>query len=115
MDIVDAQVHLNRFGNNWEHTDHALIADYAVATMDALGLSAVLIDEWAGFDNPVTKRGKLPGYFLPNGAVRGEQPFSDRALVAHLDRLAYTVRIDPLDPDCERLIACFHDRPGAVA
>jgi len=115
MDIVDAQVHLNRFGNNWEHTDHALIADYAVATMDALGLSAVLIDEWAGFDNPVTKRGHLPGYFLPNGAVRGQHPFSERALGLHPDRFAYIVRIDPLDPELERLMAGVHDRPGAVA
>jgi len=39
MDIVDAQVHLNRLGSDWQHIDPALIVDYAVVTMDALGLS----------------------------------------------------------------------------
>ena len=105
MNIVDAQVHLNRLGSNWEHTDAAVAVDYAVATMDALGLSAVLIDEWAGFDNPTTKRGHLPGYFLPNGAVRGQHPFSEQAVALHPDRFGYIARIDPIDPDLEELMA----------
>jgi predicted TIM-barrel fold metal-dependent hydrolase len=115
MDIVDAQVHLNRLGANWERTDQAVIVDYAVATMDALGLSAVLIDEWAGFYEPVTKRGHLPGHLLPNGAMRGEHPFSEKAVAMYPDRFASIVRIDPGDPELERLMAGVHDRPGAVA
>jgi len=113
MDIVDAQVHLNRLGSDWERTDPALILDYAVVTMDALGLSAVLIDEWAGFDNPVTKRGHLPGYFLPNGAVRGLHPFSEKAMELFPDRFHWVARIDPLDPEVDSLMAQVHDKPGA--
>src|SRR5437763_16747492 len=105
MDIVDAQVHLNRLGSDWQHAPPALIVDYAVATMDALGLSAVLIDEWAGFDNPVTKRGHLPGRFLPNGAGRGEHPFSDLAVKLHPDRFAYVARIDATCPHPEQSMA----------
>jgi predicted TIM-barrel fold metal-dependent hydrolase len=114
MDIVDAQVHLNRLGSDWEHTPHPLIVDYAVATMDALGLSAILIDEWAGWDNPVTKRGHLPGRMLPNGAVRGEHPFSETAMQLHPDRFAYVARIDPLDPDLETLMAHVRKKPGSL-
>ncbi|MBV9322539.1 MAG: amidohydrolase [Chloroflexi bacterium] len=114
MDIVDAQVHLNRLGSDWEHTPAELIVDYAVVTMDALGLDAVLIDEWAGFDNPVTKRGHLPGRFLPNGAVRGEHPFSEAAIRLHPDRFRYVARIDPIDPDLETLMADVRNKPGAL-
>jgi L-fuconolactonase len=114
MDIVDAQVHLNRLGSDWQHTDPALIVDYAVVTMDALGINGVLIDEWAGFDNPISKRGHLPGHFLPNGAVRGEYPFSERAVALHPDRFAYVARIDPIDPDLEELMAGVRRKPGAV-
>ena len=114
MDIVDAQVHLNRLGSDWQHTDPRLIVDYAVVTMDALGLDAVLVDEWAGFANPVTKRGHLPGRFLPNGAVRGEHPFSEQAIALHPDRFAYVARIDPLDPDLEALMAGVRQKPGAL-
>jgi L-fuconolactonase len=114
MDIVDAQVHLNRLGSHWEHTDHAVIVDYAVVLMDALGLRGILIDEWAGFDNPVTKRGHLPGYFLPNGAVRGLHPFSETALALHPDRFGYVARIDPLDPDVDALMAEVRRKPGGL-
>jgi predicted TIM-barrel fold metal-dependent hydrolase len=111
MDIVDAQVHLNRLGSNWEHTDPALIVDYAVVTMDALGLSGVLIDEWAGFD---AQRRHLPGYVLPNGAMRGQHPFSERAVALHPDRFAYVARIDPNDPELVELMAQVRGKPGAV-
>ncbi|HEX8967568.1 MAG TPA: amidohydrolase family protein, partial [Chloroflexota bacterium] len=114
MDIVDAQVHLNRLGSDWEHTPRAVVVDYAVVTMDALGLSAVLIDEWAGFDNPITKRGHLPGHFLPNGAMRGEHPFSEEAVRLHPDRFAYVARIDPTDPDLDELMAGVRRKPGAM-
>jgi L-fuconolactonase len=114
MDIVDAQVHLNRLGSDWERTPDDVIVDYAVETMDALGLSAILIDEWAGFDNPVTKRGHLPGRFLPNGAVRGEHPFSEAAMRLHPERFAYIARIDPIDPDLETLMAGVRQKPGAL-
>ncbi|HEU0169731.1 MAG TPA: amidohydrolase family protein [Chloroflexota bacterium] len=111
MDIVDSQVHLNRIGSQWEQLDRGIVLDYAVATMDALGLSAILIDEWAGFDE---KRRHLPGHVLPNGAMRGEHPFSELALATHPDRFAYVARIDPNDPEVESLMAGVRQRPGAL-
>jgi L-fuconolactonase len=111
MDIVDAQVHLNRIGSDWEHTDLSLIVDYAIVTMDALGLSAVLIDEWAGFDE---KRRHLPGTVLPNGAMRGQHPFSERAVALHPDRFGYVARIDPTDPELDELMAQVRTKPGAL-
>jgi L-fuconolactonase len=114
MEFVDAQVHLNRLNPDWEQTDHATLVHSAVTTMDALGLNAVLIDEWAGFANPVTKRGHLPGHFLPNGAMRGEHPFSETAVSLYPERFGYVARIDPLDPDLERLMAEVPDKPGAL-
>jgi len=114
VDIVDAQVHLNRLGADWEHTDNAARVDQALATMDALGLSAVLIDEWAGFADPVTKRGHLPGHFLQNGAMRGEHPFSETAVARYPDRFAYVARIDPLDSELESLMAGIRSHPGAL-
>ncbi|MBV9582677.1 MAG: amidohydrolase [Chloroflexi bacterium] len=114
MDIVDAQVHLNRLGRDWEHTPAEVVVDHAVVAMDALGLSAVLIDEWTGFDNPVTKHGHLPGQWLANGAMRGHQPFSEIAVRLHPDRFAYIARIDPIDPDLDALMADVRNRPGAL-
>src|ERR1051325_2810355 len=114
MDIVDAQVHLNRLNPDWEQTDHATLVHSAVATMDALGLNAVLIDEWAGFANPVTKRGHLPGHFLENGAMRGEHPFSETAVSLYPDRFGYVARIGPLDPELESLMRSVRERPGAL-
>jgi L-fuconolactonase len=114
MDIVDAQVHLNRFGAKWEHAADAAKVHNAVATMDALGLTAVLIDEWAGFANPVTKGGHLPGHFLSNGAMRGEHPFSAKAVELYPGRFAYVARIDPLDPELDSLMSGVRTRPGAL-
>jgi L-fuconolactonase len=111
MDIVDAQVHLNRLGSDWERTDDALIVDYAVVTMDALGLDAILIDEWAGFDE---KRRHLPGHVLPNGAMRGQHPFSETAMQLQPNRFAYVARIDPNDPEVDALMAAVRTKPGAV-
>jgi hypothetical protein len=51
MDSVDAQVHLNRLGSDWQHTDRALIVDYAVVTMDALGsrLKGVTVNQYGAW------------------------------------------------------------------
>ena len=112
MYIVDAQVHLNRFGSRWRETDADLIVDYAVAAMDAIGIDGVVIDEWAGFD---AQQRHLPGTVLPNGAMRGRYPFSQRAVMLHPDRFAYVARIDPNDPEIEMLVDQVRQTPGAVA
>ena len=112
MDIVDAQVHLNRFGRHWHTTAPDVIVDYAVAAMDALGINGVVIDEWAGFD---AEHRHLPGTVLPNGAMRGQHPFSQRAVALYPDRFSYVARIDPHDPEIEDLVGHLHEQPGVVA
>jgi predicted TIM-barrel fold metal-dependent hydrolase len=112
MDVVDSQVHLNRFGSRWRDTAPDLIVDYAVAAMDAVGIDGIVIDEWAGFD---AEHRHLPGTVLPNGAIRGHYPFSQRAVALHPDRFAYVARIDPNDPEIEILVNQIHGTPGVVA
>jgi len=111
MDIVDSQVHLNRLGSDWEHTDHALVVDYAVVTMDALGLSAILIDEWTGFDDQMRH---YPGYPLENGIMRSQLPFSERAVALHPDRFGYVARVDFRDPELDRLVSEVRTKPGGL-
>ena len=86
MDIVDSQVHLNRFGSEWRNTAPDVIVNYAVAATDALGIDGIVIDEWAGFD---AQHRHLPGAVLPNGAMRGHYPFSQQAVDLYPDRFAY--------------------------
>jgi len=112
MDIVDSQVHLNRFGRHWQNTNPDVIVDYAVAAMDALGIDGIVIDEWAGFD---AQHRHLPGTVLPNGAMRGQYPFAKRAVALHPDRFSYVARIDPNDPEIEALVDQIHRLPGIVA
>src|SRR5215207_5869846 len=102
MDIVDAQVHLNRLGTHWRRTDLRVVVDYAVVTMDALGIAAVLIDEWSGFDDQMRH---YPGYALPNGAMRSQLPFSEKAVELYPERFGYVARIDPRDPELDALMA----------
>ena len=111
MDIVDSQVHLNRFGSHWQNAAPDVIVEYALAAMDALGIDGIVIDEWAGFD---AQRRHLPGTVLPNGAMRASYPFSQRAVALHPDRFSYVARIDPDDPEIELLVDQMHETPGIV-
>jgi len=46
--------------------------------------------------------------------MRGQHPFSERAIALHPDRFAYVARIDPTDPDLDALMAGVLSTPGAV-
>jgi len=111
MEIVDAQVHLNQLVPDWRTADYDRVIAESITAMDAVGVGAVLIAESRGFDAQM--RPAL-GPVLPNGAVRGEFPFSERAVALHPDRFAYLVRIDRKDPELERLMAEVRTKPGAL-
>jgi len=111
MEIVDAQVHLNQLVPDWRTADPDRVIAESITAMDAVGVGAVLIAESRGFDAQM--RPAL-GPVLPNGAVRGEFPFSERAVALHPDRFAYLVRIDRKDPELERLMAEVRTKPGAL-
>ncbi|MEN3975741.1 amidohydrolase family protein [Emcibacter sp. SYSU 3D8] len=98
MDIVDSQIHFGPGG-----------IDRTLAAMDALGIGAVLADEFWGLDN------WGPGYTLPNGAYRVTSPTAELAAWLHPDRFSYVLRIDRLDPEADSLIRMSKDAPHCRA
>src|SRR5207244_12725597 len=67
--VVDAQLHLNLFG-----------IEPALAAMDAVGVDAVVVDEFWGFDED---RNPIPGHRLPNGSYRPIDRKSTRLNSSH--------------------------------
>jgi L-fuconolactonase len=99
MDIVDAQVHIGP--GRIEET---------LAAMDALGIRAILIDEyWFG-----RKMGD-PAYSVPGGAHRPVQPTAELAALMYPDRFSYLVRLDRNDRDVTTVIRMARDAPHARA
>ncbi len=102
MDIVDAQVHFNRLGT----------LEAGIAVMDAVGVNALLYDEYWSFDE---QSRILPGYALPGGAFRHVFPLAEEAALRFPERFAYLVRFDRRDPDLEALIASIPQTPQRKA
>lgn len=100
FEILDTQVHMNAFQT-----------ETAIATMDAMGIGAVVIDEFTGFDH---RERVLPGRELPGGALRSTAPYSEAAVAEHPERFAYITRVDPDDPELDVLFAELAARPGLV-
>src|SRR5712691_8066288 len=111
MEIVDAQVHLNQLVPDWRTAATDAVIATSIQAMDAVGVRAALIAESRGFDSRM--RPAL-GPELPNGAIRAEFPFSERAVAQHPDRFAYLVRIDVKDPEVERIVGEVRQKPGAL-
>ena len=111
MEIVDAQVHLNQLVPDWRTADIDSVIATGLQVMDAVGVQAALIAESRGFDSRM--RPAL-GPELPNGAIRAQFPFSERAVEQHPERFAYLVRIDFRDPELERLVGEVRSKPGAL-
>lgn len=101
MDIVDAQVHANMLGT-----------EVTLAIMDALGIAAVLFDE---FDGPAADGALLPGYRLSNGAFRTVGPNAEAAAIRHPERFAFLMRVDPTDPGIECWVETLSAAPGCKA
>ena len=101
MEIVDAQVHLNMVG-----------IEAGLVAMDAVGVRAVVIDEFWGFD---AKARPVPGFELAGGSYRHIQPMAELAVAQHPDRFGYVTRVQPDDPDIERVIGELRSRPGCMA
>ena len=111
MEIVDAQVHVNRLVSDWQTADPDAVLLAATTTMDAVGIDTVLIAESHGYDAQLRP---LFAEVLPNGAVRASVPFSKRAMQQFPERFGYLVRIDAIDPELERLVAEVRTSPGAL-
>jgi predicted TIM-barrel fold metal-dependent hydrolase len=92
MEVIDAQVHLNHLG-----------IDACIAAMDAVGIDGAIIDQFPP-----------SGTRLPGGAVRYRYDISQEAVRRFPARFAYVARIDPADPDRERIIAEVRGHPGRL-
>jgi predicted TIM-barrel fold metal-dependent hydrolase len=98
MRITDAQIHFGPGG-----------IEQTLAAMDALGIDAVLADEFWGL------KSWGPGYWLSNGAYRVTSPTAELASWLHPDRFSYVLRVDRRDPEVESLIRMAKDAPRARA
>lgn len=96
-DVVDAQVHLD------------MSPEAALACMDAVGIGAILIDEFwhkrDEFGNP------LPGFRLPDGIFRPVSPFSHWAAIVNPNRFMSLLRVHRNDPDTTSLFAIASSTP----
>jgi predicted TIM-barrel fold metal-dependent hydrolase len=109
IEIIDAQVHLNQLGPDWQTASIDSVIATGIEAMDAVGIDKVLIGEAHGFDSKFRPLGEE----LPNGAIRSAYPFSERAVELHPARFTYHVVIDFQDPELDRLTAEVRTRPGA--
>jgi predicted TIM-barrel fold metal-dependent hydrolase len=103
VDIVDAQVHINRG-----------MVEPTLLAMDALGIRSVLIDDfWLDLENYTAQQD--PGYRLANGAWRPAWPQAELASILHPDRFAYFVRLNRVDPQLESVMRVIGSSPHARA
>lgn len=98
-DIVDAQIHLGPGG-----------VSEVLAQMDALGISAALIDEYwlRSFANE-------PHHVLAGGVQRPVAPTAELAAQLRPDRFSYLLRIARDDPGYAGVIRQQRDTPGGRA
>jgi hypothetical protein len=92
IEIIDAQVHLNQLGPDWQTVPTDSVIATGIEAMDAVGTDRVLISEAHGFDSQFRPLGEV----LSNGAVRTPYPFSlypfsERAVELHPARSTYHV------------------------
>lgn len=111
IEVVDAQVHLNQLVPDWRTAPTDSVIATGLQAMDAVGIHAALIAESRGFDN---KMRPALGPELPNGAIRAQFPFSERAVELHPDRFGYLVRVDIKDPELARIVGEIRSKPGAL-
>ncbi len=78
--------------------------------MDALGIRAILIDEYWMGRNPGD-----PSYPVPHGAYRPIQPTAELAALLHPERFSYLVRLDRKDREATTVIRMARDAPHARA
>lgn len=99
-EVVDTQVHLNELG-----------LEAGLAAMDAVGVAAVVIDEWWGYDQHGLAK---PFRYLPNGAIRSQYRFAEDAVRRYPSRFVYMARVDPADPELTDVVEAIAANPFQV-
>ena len=92
MEIIDSQIHFGPGG-----------ISETVAAMDAIGIKAVLIDEWW------IKTPDHPGYEIAPGVFRRSSPTAELAAWTHPGRFSYLMRTDHRDPEIASLVRQARD------
>ncbi|PZE37126.1 amidohydrolase [Curtobacterium sp. MCPF17_031] len=104
MRVIDSQLHLGP-GQ----------IDTTLASMDALGIDSVLVDEfWARHPSGHPDFFE-PGRRLPGGAWRSAFPTAETAALLHEDRFATVVRVDPDDDGLSWLVPALAAEPHVKA
>src|SRR3954467_10782259 len=111
MEIIDAQVHLNNLLPDWQTVDLDSAVRAGVTVLDAVGIDRVLIAESWGLDAQMRP---ARATVLPNGAIRMQFPFSERAVALYPERFVSLRRVDHRDPELERLVSEVRAQPGAL-
>jgi L-fuconolactonase len=97
MDIVDCQVHIGPGG-----------IEETVASMDALGIKSILIDEFWG------EKGD-PAYPVGEGGARQTFATAELASWTYPERFSYLIRLSRHDPEARSIIRIARDAPYARA
>jgi hypothetical protein len=93
LDIVDSQVHANKFRKS--SFDHQLKLEAVVGAMDAMGVKGVVIDEYTFRDEAGHMQ---PGAYDARGSWIPQRPFSKLAFEHYPDRFRFLWRVDIQDP-----------------
>jgi predicted TIM-barrel fold metal-dependent hydrolase len=101
VDIVDAQVHINKVG-----------ISSSIEAMNALGIAAALFHEHGGRD---ADQNPLPHQRLESGFVRPNGSLGEVAARRYPDRLSYLWQVDPRDPDLDAVVRLTRASPQARA
>lgn len=132
MEILDGQVHLPRMVTDWraghpratdvdapaaranglplvEPAEWDVMLAASLSAMDAAGVDALVIDEWHGQDD---EGFMAPNIRLPGGTRRYTFDFATYAAARYPERFAWLARLNPDDPDLERVAAEMASRPG---
>ena len=102
LDIVDAQVHLTL-----DMDEPRLLA-----SMDELGIGAVILDEFWYISDQLQG---MPCAPLPEGGCRPLSPYAQAAALRYADRFSYLQRLEPRDRELGCVVRLLSQSPGCRA
>ena len=102
IDIVDAQLHMTL----------SLTEEKILASMDALAIQSIVIDEFWGMNERMQG---TPCISFPDGSHRPVSPYALAASIKHPERFSFLQRVERLDPHLSEHLAILASTPGCRA
>lgn len=99
LDIVDTQVHVGPGG-----------IEETLASMDALGIRSILVDEYW-----ITEPNFQPHETLPGGTIRPICPTAELAALKYPNRFSWVRRVERTDPEYAKIIQMTKDASSGRA